>query len=293
MSDKKWLLSVLPFYKSSIDYGFRKIRPLDNAELLEELSFCTSLNKRLIKSNFRGFAKSYAIEKRYDDPLSQLRASKSTIKELFKELLVELHGFKFIITLVVILTKDHIKNDGTEETEYVTLYFNSLPKLVINEDFRDSIDLSFEEIINKIQNWIKDGSGRTVESVSGKYVNIGKYAPLAACSYIELPASLKNPKKGLINLKNKNKCFLWCHFRHLNSNGLGKNPSRITKEDKIIADTLDYSRIEFPVSLKYYPVSEDRFNINVNVFASNESNKESPIYSVYVSKKNITIIWTY
>ena len=100
-----------------------------------------------------------------------------------------------------------------------------------------------------------------------------------------MPAALKNPKKGLINLRNKNnKCFLWCHVRHLNPNGSSKNPSRITKEDKIIDDTLDYSGIEVPVSLKDYPVIEDRFNINVNVFGYNEGEKESPIYPVYVSK---------
>ena len=106
------------------------------------------------------------------------------------------------------MTKDHTRNNGKVETEYVTLYFNSLPKLIINTNFRDDLNLSFEEIINKIRNWIKEGSGWKVESVSGEYVNIGKYAPLAASSYIELPAALKDSKKGLINLRNQNnKCF--------------------------------------------------------------------------------------
>ena len=161
------LLNALPFYKVSIDYGEPKARPLDNTELLDESPFYRSLNKKLIKNNFRGYAKSYAIEKRHDDPLPQLRASKPTIKELFRELLLKMNGFKYIITLVVILTKDHVRNNGAVETEYVILYFNSLPKLVINIDFRDDLNLSFEEIINKIQNRIKEGSGWKVESVSG------------------------------------------------------------------------------------------------------------------------------
>ena len=97
------LLSALPFYKASIDYGDHKIRPLDNAKLLEELPFYRSLNKKVIKSNFRGYARSYAIEKRHDDPLSQLRASKLTIKKLFNRLLIKMQGFKYIITLVVTL----------------------------------------------------------------------------------------------------------------------------------------------------------------------------------------------
>ena len=198
-----------------------------------------------------------------------------------------MQGCKYITTLVVILAKDHLRNNGAFETEYVTLYFNSLPKLVINKIFRDDLNSSFEEIINKIQNWIKEGSGWKVESISSEYVNIGKYAPLTASSYIELPASLKNSKKGLINLRNENnKCFLWCHVRHLNPEGGGKHPSRITKEDKIIADKLDYSGIKFPVSLKDYPLIEDKFKVNVNVFGYNENEKESTIYPVCISKKS-------
>ena len=49
--------------------------------------------------------------------------------------------------------------------------------------------------------------------------------------YIEFPGKLKRPKKLLIKIKsNDNKCFLWCHIRHLNP--LTKNPQRITKADK-------------------------------------------------------------
>ena len=35
---------------------------------------------------------------------------------------------------------------------------------------------------------------------------------------MELPNKLKNSMKGLVNIKNNdNKCFLWCHIRHLNT----------------------------------------------------------------------------
>ena len=69
---------------------------------------------------------------------------------------------------------------------------------MINENFRDDLNLSFEEVVNGIQIWIKDGSGWVVDMANAEYANISKYAPLAASSYIELPATLKNPKKGLI-----------------------------------------------------------------------------------------------
>ena len=57
--------------------------------------------------------------------------------------------------------------------------------------------------------------------------------------------------KRLINIKNNdNKCFLWCHVRHLNLNGV--KLERISKKDKEISKDLNYSSVDFPVSKKYY-----------------------------------------
>ena len=78
-----------------------------------------------------------------------------------------------------------------------------------------------------------------IESIEAQYVNISLYSPLIGITYFELPSRLKHSKKGLISIKNNdNKCFLWCHVRHLNP--LDKNPQRITKEDKNMVDDLDY-----------------------------------------------------
>ena len=106
------------------------------------------------KTAFSGYAQSYKIEivdKR--DVVVQLKASEISIVELFKDLLIELKGFKYQITLAVLLSK--MKNSG--ETEYSTVYFNSLTKKVINNKFK--LDQSFQEIIYRLQNWISHRSG--------------------------------------------------------------------------------------------------------------------------------------
>ena len=57
--------------------------------------------------------------------------------------------------------------------------------------------------------------------------------------------------KGLINIKNRdNKCFLWCHIRHLIP--LKRHSERISKADKKTSNDLDYKAIKFPVSKKDY-----------------------------------------
>ena len=61
---------------------------------------------RIIKTNhaFRGYAMSYKVEIiERKDPINQLEASKSSIKDLFSDLLNEAKGFKYQITLKAVL----------------------------------------------------------------------------------------------------------------------------------------------------------------------------------------------
>ena len=79
------------------------------------------------------------------------------------------------------------------------------------------MEKSFEEILYMIDVWINNGSGWIIELIESQYINISTYRPLSGSSYIDLPVELKNLRKGLINIKNKDKkCFLWCHVRYIN-----------------------------------------------------------------------------
>ena len=66
---------------------------------------------------------------------------------------------------------------------------------------------------------------------------------------MNLPIELRNPRRGLINIKNKDqKCFLWCHVRHINPSK--ENLERIKKIDKKIVSNLNYDGIQFRVQEK-------------------------------------------
>ena len=102
--DNKNLLKILTFYNTLIDSP--KIKKLSNVELLNELPFYDSLNIKEISKAFRRYAKSFSIEIiDLKDPLIQLNASKSSIKDLFKDLLYEMKGFKYQITMNILLRK--------------------------------------------------------------------------------------------------------------------------------------------------------------------------------------------
>ena len=242
---------------------------------MHELSFYDELSITEISEAFKRYARSYKVkivDHKY--PLVQLEASKSSIKDLFKDLLNEVKGFKCQITVAVLLSKER----GNGEIEYSFVYFNSITKTVINSEF--SLDKCFQEILYRIDNWINDGPGWIIESINGEYVNVSMYSPLIGSCFVELPNELKNSRKGLINIKNNdNKCFLWCHVRHLNL--IKNHPERINKEDKKLANNLNYERIEFPVSKNDYCKIENQNNIRINVFCY----ENRIIYPLYISSK--------
>ena len=66
---------------------------------------------------------------------------------------------------------------------------------------------------------------------------------------MDLPVELESPRKGLISIRNRDqKCFLWCHVRHVSPSK--EHPERIKRTDKKIAEKLNYNEIEFPVQEK-------------------------------------------
>ena len=188
--DANKIFKILPFYDTYIEKP--EIKKLNNVELLKELPFYDELNIVKNKAAFSGYAQRYKIEifdKR--DLVLQLKASEINIKEVFKDLLIKLKGFKYQITLAVLLSK--LKNDG--EVKYSSVYFNSLTETVTNDSYK--LNQSFQEIIHRLDNWINEGSGWIIEDVYIQYLNVSSYSPLIGSTYIKLPNELKHPKKKI------------------------------------------------------------------------------------------------
>ena len=73
---------------------------------------------------------SYRVEvKKKKDPIVILKATKLRIKNLFSDLLNETKGFKYQITVKILLKK--YKLNG--EVEFAPVYFNSVTKTVITD----------------------------------------------------------------------------------------------------------------------------------------------------------------
>ena len=286
------LLSELPFFP-------KKPKELSNKQLSDILPFpprrkkrSKRLTKRQVLENVltlydsvvisrrehthKYYAETYDVEvidnKSLDDSLF---LAKKSINDLFRDLLREKREFKYYLEAVITLKR---WNNATNTYDIVTKHIKAKVITVINQRF--NLNSAYEEVKHRLNIWTGEGSGWVIGNIEAIFIDISNYDPLAGSSYIYLPPELNNPKKGLINLKNKNnEFFKWGHIRFFNPQDT--HPERIKKQDKEIAKTLDYRGINFPVKARDYETNEGRFNINVNVFGY-----ENRVFSLYISKKN-------
>ena len=194
-------------------------------------------------------------------------------------------NFKYQITVKGLLKKYTVNG----EIEFAPVYFNTTTETAINHRFK--LENYFQENLYLINNWIYKGSDWILKWIESD-------RPLSGISYISLPVELRSPKKGLINIKNKDqKCSLSYHVRHINPSKEhpGKvrkvdkklvkyitNPDEITEEDKELISDTDYDEIEFSVQEKDFRKIEVKKNICINVFGY----ENELVFAIYVSDQN-------
>ena len=103
-SDALNYFKEVPFYNKLIKKP--KVKRVKNIDWLIELPFYEQLSVIKTVQTFSGYAVSYKFEiLERKDPILQLEAIKLNIKNLFSDVLNETKGFKYQITVKVLLKK--------------------------------------------------------------------------------------------------------------------------------------------------------------------------------------------
>ena len=227
----------------------------------------------------KGHAKSFDIELQDNlNPLNHFTKTRPLTESHLENLLKTMKRFKFIETLVVTFEKERINSQGVKlGSIYKKAFFNGKAKTITKaNDTEHELSMSRQEILNTIDKWVSEGLVWIIDHIDSHFINITLYKPLNGSSYIELPTELRNSKKGLINMKNKDEeCFRWSHIRNLNPQI--KYPERIKKGDKKMFNELNYEGIEFLVCQKHYNTVEKQNSIRINVFGY-EKGQPFPIH---------------
>ena len=94
-----------------------------------------------------------------------------------------------------------------------------------------------------------EGSGWTINSIVERQLVISEINSCEGCSYFPLPKELRNPIKGLVNMKNEgSECCGSSLVRYLNP--VKKNPGKIRNVDKELEKQLEFKCIKFPAHKK-------------------------------------------
>ena len=190
------------------------------------------------------YAETYDVEVIDNTSLDDsLFLAKSSLDNLFRDLLREKWGFKYNLVAIVTLKR---WNNAINRYDIETKHIKAKAITVTNQ--RLTLNSACEELKDRLDIWTGLGSGWIIDKI--EHIN---YDPSAGSNYITLPPGLNHPVKGLINLKNKDhEFFKWCHIRFINPQN--KDWDRIKKQDKKIAETLDYRGINFPMKARDYEI---------------------------------------
>ena len=109
-------------------------------------------------------------------------------------------GLKFYITMEL-----EMKQPLDDSTKLVYFQTSSSPILKTTKII-DVVKKHTTHIVEKVEKYVRNGSGFLVENVYMIKVMTAKYNPMGGSTYIKLPASLAK-KQSLLNIKNNdNRC---------------------------------------------------------------------------------------
>ena len=141
---------------------------------------------------FRGYAETFNVELTDRESLSDsLFSAKSSIIDLFSDLLEEKRGFKYVLAGTITLKR---WNNAINRYDIETIYINSEAVTVTNQRF--NLGTSCEKLKNILNIWAGQGLGWIIDEIENIWINISNYDPLAGSSYIPLPSKLNNPMKS-------------------------------------------------------------------------------------------------
>ena len=264
--------------KDNFEKPIKELPKVDEITKPSDYMFIDEDKPEMVKSAFKKSQKRFKINTTHiHSPVDEMNSKKNVIENLLKENLKSMKSFKFNYGLEIIFSQIS-KEDQIKISDIKEILWSS-PQIILNEnDIAKKIDLVISDIMNKITSFSASGaSSLVISKINTQYIDILQYKPLKGSSYIKLPKALKNPKMGLINIKNEDqKCFAYCLIYHLNQSEIKNNPQRVSVYKKY-ENTVDFTGIEFPVSIKDIPKIEKMNNISINVFGY-EINSTFPIF---------------
>ena len=194
-------------------------------------------------------------------------------------------NIKFYLTADIDFERVIEDSTGTAETNKTTASFRSYPEAILNNfDIKDAITDCFEQIANKIETFISNGSCWTFKAMPKITLNVSEYKSIDASSYVKTPDFLIS-RHAIVNVRNKKdeKCFLYSILAYLFTTKKTPNRYRVGQYKKMKHD-LNFDGITFPVRVQQIAKFEKQ-NQDISINLSFFDNTEKKILPLYASKE--------
>ncbi|CAH2019869.1 unnamed protein product [Acanthoscelides obtectus] len=218
-------------------------------------------NVSVCRSAFRGRIVSYQITASIDtlnvtEYMNNLEHDSINVieNELHKQTTLKINMELFGLYILPAKSRREVKSHNTNNV----IITQSSNLKAIYHDLESKIEQKSEDFAEKDSGWV-------LEKTLYLEININKYNPLRAASYLPLPKEIRN-KKAVLNIRNNDEyCFAWSIVA-----GMVKPKGRSSLTTSYLhfsnVPGLNFAGMTFPVALKSISECESVNNISSNVY---------------------------
>ncbi|XP_071177928.1 uncharacterized protein [Mytilus edulis] len=237
-------------------------------------SHTTIKHKSVDKSALLGIARARFIYPNEDngekyDLLAFLSGIKHEVKTHLQEMCDELGHIKWYMNCLVQMIKPN-GGEGGNDLKNNAHFISKTSNLVdrANIDDEHDINVTYQKIFKSFDEYIRNGSGWSLDHIKHIEINTAKYKPLGGGSYIPLPRTLA-ATRALLNIRNLDeKCFVYAIIASIHPTCSG-DPSKVHHYIPYEHE-LNMEGIQLPVAPSFVSKFERQNNISVMVLGFEE-----------------------
>ena len=211
------------------------------------------------------------------NPLTYATASRELTLDELQDRLAQFKGIKWRLVMTVKMIK---YNREDEEVTMKVVFYGDVEILLHDADFNSQCKEQVICITKKIDEFVKLGSGWSVDKIVSLELYIVPYQPVSKASCYVATLGYIAAKKAVLNIVNDNDfCFVCCVLASMHN--VGDHANKVGKYIQYFNE-LDLTGLNFPMRVQDVKKFEKLdVKISVNVFAFD--NKDLCLYPVYIT----------
>ena len=228
-------------------------RPMSDRFFAASINTCNACTRKRVHTTVERFGDALATCRidTCDAPDLEicLRHNRRTVSSTVTRELAAKRGVKFYLSVELRMSRFDV--DGTFHTATPTLR-SDISIVLIVDDIEGAMDAAIACLARRLDAYMEEGSGWTLDSVVNITIHMAAYNPLHGATYLPTPKKLDD-RKAIVNVYNtdNNECFVWAVLAGLLP--VDRNTSRVSKyveaQNAVSVNVFGYEDAVYPLRL--------------------------------------------